>query len=222
MSDAELSDIADDDDLVRRHEVADEEEDDGAAGSGGEVSANGGDDDAAAADENQDAQPVPVKKKGTRKMMVLNSERLRGPKGVHTIEKLYEGFQFKGKGHEAEDLDGVMKRLEYWAYRMFPKYDFDDFLAKCETLGFKKDLQVHLKKYRTGMITSDDIQPNEIIQEDPEDDEPLPSLMRTESDLRQTAEMREQFNDEAFERLMAQEVAMVEQAHADSQQTQIP
>lgn len=86
----------------------------------------------------------------------LNTERLKGPNGIQTIEKYFEGFKFYGKGHEKADLDRIMKRLEHWGHRLFPKYHFDDFLARAEQLGSKKDLQVYMKKYRLDMITSDD------------------------------------------------------------------
>ncbi|XP_032453256.1 TIMELESS-interacting protein [Nasonia vitripennis] len=197
MSDAELSDIADDDDIVRRHEREDEDDDNESGAenqdgndSNGEVKADGDEDNAGG----QRVEP-PTKKKITRKMYVLNSERLKGRKGVHTIEKLYEGFKFKGKGHEKEDLDRVMKRLEYWAFRIFPKLDFDDFLAKCEHLGHKKDLQVHLKKYRMGIISADDLMDanNDIIEEEEKEDDP--NIMRTESEL------LAQIRDNDFQRL---------------------
>lgn len=102
----------------------------------------------------------------------LNTERLKGPKGVHTIEKYFEGFKFEGKGHERTDLDRVMKRIEHWAHRLFPKYNFDDFLERAETLGSKKDLNVFLHKYRRDMITGDD----EIVQnfDSDKEDEPPP------------------------------------------------
>ncbi|XP_066603805.1 protein TIPIN homolog [Prorops nasuta] len=86
----------------------------------------------------------------------LNTERLKGPKGVHTIEKYFEDFKFHGKGYERHDLNRIMKRLEHWSHRLFPKLQFDDFLAKVETLGHKKDMQTFIKKYRNDMITADD------------------------------------------------------------------
>lgn len=92
----------------------------------------------------------------------LNTERLKGPKGIHTIEKYFEGFKFHGQGYEKLDLDRVMKRLEHWGHRLFPKLDFDDFLERVEKLGTKKDLQVFIKKYRQDMINED----NDIINED--------------------------------------------------------
>lgn len=180
MSDSELSDINNDDDLIREYERKSDEADE----AGNEVKANveGGEDrdqenngyvsneEVKPEDESEKKDSHSEKKRVSRKMFVLNTARLKSQKGIHTIEKVYEGFKFKGKGREKEDLDRVMKKLEYWAFRLFPKLDFDDFLDKCEHLGHKKDLQTHLKKYRLGMITADDIcAENDII--DDKDDE---------------------------------------------------
>ena len=92
----------------------------------------------------------------------LNIERLKGPKGIQTIEKYFEGFKFHGKGYEKLDLDRVMKRMEHWAHRLFPKLEFDDFVERLEKLGTKKELQVFVKKYRQDMISAED----DIITED--------------------------------------------------------
>ena len=92
----------------------------------------------------------------------LNIERLKGPKGIQTIEKYFEGFKFYGKGYEKLDLDRVMKRMEHWAHRLFPKLEFDDFVERLEKLGTKKELQVFVKKYRQDMISAED----DIITED--------------------------------------------------------
>ena len=92
----------------------------------------------------------------------LNAERLKGPKGIQTIEKYFEGFKFHGKGYEKLDLDRVMKRMEHWAHRLFPKLEFDDFVERVEKLGTKKELQVFVTKYRQDMISAED----DIITED--------------------------------------------------------
>ncbi|KAM0732859.1 Protein TIPIN-like protein [Formica fusca] len=106
----------------------------------------------------------------------LNTERLKGSNGIHTIEKYFEGFKFYGKGHEKTDLDRIMKRLEHWSYRLFPKFHFDDFLTRAEQLGTKKDLQVFMKRYRLDMLTSDDdliIHDNTDNEEDQQEIAPL-------------------------------------------------
>lgn len=128
-------------------------------------------------DENNDEtarriDPETSKKRIVRKAIPkLNTARLRGPKGVQTIEKYFEGFKFNGKGHEKNDLDRVMKRLEHWSHRLFPKYQFDDFLDKVEVLGAKRDLQTFLTKYRRDDLSDDliitDTDGDMIIQREP-------------------------------------------------------
>ncbi|XP_026670051.1 protein TIPIN homolog [Ceratina calcarata] len=106
----------------------------------------------------------------------LNTERLKGPKGIHTIEKYFEGFKFYGKGHEKTDLDRIMKRLEHWGHRLFPKFDFDDFLEKVEKLGTKRDLQVFIHKYRLDMINENEdiiLEDNMDAEEEQEQVEPI-------------------------------------------------
>ncbi|KAJ8669777.1 hypothetical protein QAD02_001036 [Eretmocerus hayati] len=195
MSDVELSDL--DDDVTRIQEEAGDNVDEDARSERANVSGDevkDGDNENGEGDA-QKVDPVPTKKKPVRKMVVLNTERLKGNKGVHTIEKLYQGFKFNGKGHEKEDLDRVMKRLEYWAYRIFPKLEFDDFLSKCEHLGHKKDLQTFLKRYRLGLISADDVM-NEIDED--EDREEDTAIERNESEIvRDTSA-----SDAAFQRLL--------------------
>ncbi|KAK0162313.1 hypothetical protein PV327_008660 [Microctonus hyperodae] len=127
-------------------------------------------------DENNETarriDPETSRKRVVRKPIPkLNTARLRGPKGVQTIEKYFEGFKFNGKGHEKNDLDRVMKRLEHWAHRLFPKYQFNDFLEKVEALGAKRDLQTFLIKYRRDDLSDDliitDADGDMVIQREP-------------------------------------------------------
>lgn len=144
----------------------------------------------------------------------LNTERLKGPNGIHTIEKYFEGFKFYGKGHEKTDLDRIMKRLEHWSYRLFPKYHFDDFLTRAEQLGKKKDLQVFIKKYRLDMLPSDNdliINDNMDDEEDQQESAPMDDfdLLITEQIQKQKqAEERASVdaasNEDAFDKLLTQ------------------
>ena len=140
----------------------------------------------------------------------LNTEFLKGPKGVHKIEKYFEGFKFYGKGREKDDLDRIMKRLEHWTHRLFPKLKFDDGLAKIEHLGSKKDLQVFLKKYRTDMISADeDLMTTDIVSDN--DDEPGETAPVEEFDLLLAEQIEKQRHNEtttnidtsAFDNLLA-------------------
>ncbi|XP_012176309.1 protein TIPIN homolog [Bombus terrestris] len=145
----------------------------------------------------------------------LNTERLKGPKGIHTIEKYFEGFKFHGQGYEKLDLDRVMKRLEHWGHRLFPKLDFDDFLERLEKLGTKKDLQVFIRKYRQDMINED----NDIINEDNIDveenivqDEPIDEfdlliaeqIEKQKQVMQQTAINVPTTNNDVFDKLLSQ------------------
>lgn len=144
----------------------------------------------------------------------LNTERLKGPKGIHTIEKYFEGFKYYEKGYEKLDLDRIMKRLEHWGHRLFPKLDFDDFLERLEKLGTKKDLQVFIKKYRQDMINEDiDIinQDNIDAEENKEQDEPIDEfdLLIAEQIEKQKQVMQQSFNvavtnNDAFDKLLSE------------------
>jgi len=85
----------------------------------------------------------------------LNPDRLMGDKGIQTIEDYFKDWQSKGKGKEFDDLDVVMKKLEHWAHRLYPKLPFDNVIdVVANRLGKKKTVQTHVKKIRLGMSTA--------------------------------------------------------------------
>lgn len=99
----------------------------------------------------------PIKVEAKRRVIqnpryVLNVARLKGDRGIHTLEEYYKDIHFAGKGHEREDLDMIMKRMEHWAHRVYPKYNFTDFLSVTEKLGKKKEMQTHMNRYRQDML----------------------------------------------------------------------
>ncbi|CAH2236257.1 protein PFC0760c [Pararge aegeria] len=98
---------------------------------------------------------------------ILNPARLTGPRGIHVIPEHFKDFKFKGKNHEKEDLDLVLKKLEHWAYRLYPKFKFEDCLKKIETLGKKRPVMVNLHKIRTDQYMSEET----VVQRDSSDDE---------------------------------------------------
>lgn len=91
-----------------------------------------------------------------RKLVTLNAERLKGPRGIIAVDEFFPNMKLKGRGYEKDDLKDIMKRLEHWAHRMFPKYHFDDSLSKIERLGRKKEIAIHMTRYRMGQLTKDD------------------------------------------------------------------
>ncbi|XP_050669360.1 putative uncharacterized protein DDB_G0286901 [Leptidea sinapis] len=98
---------------------------------------------------------------------VLNPARLTGPRGIHVIPEHFQDFKFKGKGHEKEDLDVVLKKLEHWAYRLYPKFQFEDCLKKIEALGKKRAVMVNLHKIRSDQFTSEE----RVVQQDLSDED---------------------------------------------------
>lgn len=58
------------------------------------------------------------------------------------MKEIFADIQLKGKGHELSDLNRVMTKLEYWTHRLFPRYNFDEVLARVEKLGAKRQVEV--------------------------------------------------------------------------------
>lgn len=77
---------------------------------------------------------------------------MKSDRGIHTVEDYFKDFKCRGKGHERDDLNAIMKRLEHWAHRLYPNYQFNDFVAQVEKLGRKKEIQTHMYRYRHGML----------------------------------------------------------------------
>lgn len=100
-----------------------------------------------------EAQEVPARADPKPKRVIknpqpkLNAETLKGPRGIHTLPQVFEKVKFKGKGYEEQDLNLLMKTYEYWCHRLFPKFSFDDCLARIEKLGTKKPVQVSFVVY---------------------------------------------------------------------------
>lgn len=111
------------------------------------------------AEENNEAsdestsRKVEVKKRVARAPLPkLNAQRLSGPKGIISIDKHFEHFKFKGKHHEKDDLNKVMIKLELWAHRLFPKYQFDDCLERIERLGKQRVIMSYMNMYRLNTL----------------------------------------------------------------------
>ncbi|CAO1336698.1 unnamed protein product [Diamesa serratosioi] len=112
-------------------------------------------------------QPKEIKMKIKKKLFRLNPERLKSDRGVIAIDSFFKDIKFKGKGHEKHDLDDIMKRLEHWAHRLYPKYDLDDSLVTIEKMGKKKEIQMHMHRYRQDLLTP---QSDEFVPSDKEDE----------------------------------------------------
>nr|CAD7439159.1 unnamed protein product [Timema bartmani] len=134
----------------------------------------------------------PKKRKVLRPQPKLNAERLKGPRGIATLENVFKDFKFKGKGYEKHDLDRVMNQMKHWAHRLYPRFQFDDCLEKIEKLGHKKPLQTYVKKIRMGLETSEE--PMNLI----DDDDNITTETFTNDDLQPPVD--------AFDELLSQQL----------------
>ncbi|CAD7672738.1 unnamed protein product [Nyctereutes procyonoides] len=92
--------------------------------------------------------PVPPKRTVKRNIPKLDAQRLISERGLPALRHVFDNAKFKGKGHEAEDLKTLIRHMEHWAHRLFPKLQFEDFIDRVEYLGSKKEVQTCLKRIR--------------------------------------------------------------------------
>lgn len=105
---------------------------------------NEGNEDEVQKEENEDEDKNKKKTKRTVHRVVLNAERLKGPRGLICMEREFSKLKFKGRGYEQQDLDTAMNALQHWCHRLYPKYTFDDSLDQIEKLGLKKTVGVSI------------------------------------------------------------------------------
>ncbi|XP_043853173.1 TIMELESS-interacting protein-like [Dromiciops gliroides] len=92
--------------------------------------------------------PVVIKKTVKRNLPKLDAQRLISERGLPALRHVFDKVKFKGKGHEPEDLKTLIRHMEHWSHRLFPKLQFEDFIGRVEHLGNKKEVQTCLKRIR--------------------------------------------------------------------------
>ncbi|XP_035227623.1 TIMELESS-interacting protein-like [Stegodyphus dumicola] len=121
--------------------------------------------------ENKDRnepQVVPAPKRIVKHpRLKFNAERLCGERGIPVVVKHFKDVKFKGPGHEEEDLDKLLAKLEHWAHRLFPSMKLEDCLHQIEKLGKKRPVQTCLRKIRLDMP----VLKSDFVQSDEEKDE---------------------------------------------------
>ncbi|NXN22072.1 TIPIN protein, partial [Nycticryphes semicollaris] len=111
--------------------------------------------------QTKDSAPAP-RKTVKRPMPKLDAQRLISERGLPALRHMFDNVKFKGKGHEAEDLKTLIRHMEHWAHRLFPKLQFEDFIDRVESLGNKKEVQTCLKRIRLDLpILHEDFASNE-------------------------------------------------------------
>ncbi|KAK9248119.1 replication fork protection component Swi3-domain-containing protein [Lipomyces tetrasporus] len=83
---------------------------------------------------------VVIKQRSTRAK--LDNERLLSAEGLITIKRRAPKVRFKGKGQEYRYLGRLLECYQIWGHQVFPKANFEDFLAMTEKLGRNKQMKV--------------------------------------------------------------------------------
>uniref|UniRef100_F1M2N9 TIMELESS-interacting protein n=1 Tax=Rattus norvegicus TaxID=10116 RepID=F1M2N9_RAT len=111
--------------------------------------------------------PVPPKRIVKRNIPKLDATRLTSERGLPALRHVFDKTKFKGKGHEAEDLKTLIRHMEHWAHRLFPKLQFEDFIDRVENLGNKKEVQTCLKRIRLDLpiVHEDFVNNNDEVEE---------------------------------------------------------
>lgn len=68
---------------------------------------------------------------------------------------------------QAQDLATLMRQMEHWGHRLFPKMPFDEVIERVEKLGSKKEVQTCIKKIRLDMPVLD----NDFVGSDQDDED---------------------------------------------------
>ncbi|XP_037689556.1 TIMELESS-interacting protein [Choloepus didactylus] len=116
--------------------------------------------------------PVPPRRTVKRNLPKLDAQRLISERGLPALRHVFDKAKFKGKGREAEDLKTLIRHMEHWAHRLFPKLQFEDFINRVEYLGNKKEVQTCLKRIRLDLpiLHEDFISNNDEVGENNGDD----------------------------------------------------
>ncbi|BES87775.1 Replication Fork Protection Component Swi3 [Nesidiocoris tenuis] len=176
----------------------------------------------------------PPKRIVSRPRPKLDPARLLGPRGIFVLTSTFEGVKFKGKGHELDDLNRILSRLQHWAHRLFPKMKFQDCIEKIEDLGSKKEIMTNMHKIRNGMIDLPEASQDNVIDDDdprapsPRDDPfdqlvsvvPPPTQQATLTDEQRARMMRNRLLAE--ERRQARRLAREKEMEAQRQSTGNP
>jgi len=158
-------------------------------------------------DEEGEPDAKKVKTKSAAKKVVKNPQaklddmRLCGQRGIPLLPKTFRDVKFKGKGHEAHDLDLYLSKMEHWAHRMFPKMVFDEVIERCDRLyKTKKLVKTTLIRMRNGdnLLDDDDVaREGDDVGFNDDDDDIDDVIARDASILSTTRPLRDEEDEES-------------------------
>eukprot|EP00112_Aurelia_sp_Birch-Aquarium-sp1_P014779 Seg3208.3 transcript_id=Seg3208.3/GoldUCD/mRNA.D3Y31 product="TIMELESS-interacting protein" protein_id=Seg3208.3/GoldUCD/D3Y31 len=87
----------------------------------------------------------------------FNEKLLCGENGIKALPGLFEGTSFRGKNEE-ENLNLLLRKYEFWAHQLYPRFPFADVVERVEELGAKK--AVRRQAYAVKKGQGDDVDSN--------------------------------------------------------------
>ncbi|KHN78461.1 Protein TIPIN -like protein [Toxocara canis] len=99
---------------------------------------------------------VTPKRKVVHPQPKLREQELCGPKGFMALKKMFDNYKPNPRKDPYGNLVDIMNRVEYWAHLLYPKLNFDDFIARVETLGEKRMVKTYMEKMRLNMPLTDE------------------------------------------------------------------
>jgi hypothetical protein len=98
-------------------------------------------DEEKAADENKKQDPQKAVRK-PRIIAKLDAEKLLSAQGLPKLLSDSRKLRFKGKGHEAADLEKLLSFFQLWGHNLFPKLKFKSFVDRTEKICKEKRTRV--------------------------------------------------------------------------------
>jgi hypothetical protein len=142
---------------------------------------------------------------------------------VTSVLNVFKDFEFRGKGHEKEDLSRMLNKYEHWIHMLHPKHPFDQSLERVEFLGLKKKpVKNAVKRIRLGLFWPDDPNPNRPadndLVEDDDDEHLFPPEETIPSEVPPASATG--FDDDEFDDIM-QEIESSAVAPSDSNPSRV-
>lgn len=99
-------------------------------------------------DDDDEAVELLLKKK-VKVGKTFSEDMVCGPEGLSRIyEEFPKVFKFRGKGHEASDLNRMMRLYKEWAFQLYSGLAFPDLLRSVHTFSTKGHVRTHMAELR--------------------------------------------------------------------------
>ncbi|KAJ3112863.1 Diphthamide biosynthesis protein 2 [Phlyctochytrium bullatum] len=93
-----------------------------------------------------DLENAPTPKLSIRRQYAkIDAERLASPDGLPALFEQVKDFQFRGKGHELEDLRRLMEVYQIWGHELFPSLAFRPLILTSEKVCRQNRMKVWLE-----------------------------------------------------------------------------